>query len=127
MYPREVEDVLYAHPAVLEAAVIGLPDPRWGERVHAVVVLRPGPAAEGTPVGQPGDRAAGPLVDDLIAHCRASLTKYKCPTSVAFVDVLPKNATGKVLKKELRAAAGGQADTAAAGGQADTAAAGEVG
>ncbi|HVX23705.1 MAG TPA: long-chain-fatty-acid--CoA ligase [Acidimicrobiales bacterium] len=92
VYPREVEDVLYAHPAVLEAAVIGLPDPRWGERVHAVVVLRPGAAV---------DEAA------LIAHCRASLTGYKCPRSVAFVDDLPKNATGKVLKKELRQAAAG--------------------
>src|SRR6185437_989304 len=69
VYPREVEDVLFAHPAVLEAAVIGLPDPRWGERVHAVVVLQPGAAAAaagaagtaGVDPGAPGESATGPL------------------------------------------------------------------
>jgi acyl-CoA synthetase (AMP-forming)/AMP-acid ligase II len=69
--------------------VIGLPDERWGERVHAIVVARPGHPA--------------PSDEELIAHCRASLAAYKCPKTVDFADSLPKNATGKVLKRELRA------------------------
>ena len=89
VYPREVEDVLFEHPAVLEAAVIGVPDERWGERVHAVVCRRPGHEVDAAAV---------------IAHCRSRLAGYKCPRSVAFVDALPKNVTGKVLKRELRAA-----------------------
>ncbi len=88
VYPREVEDVLFAHPAVLDAAVIGVPDTRWGERVHAVIVLRPG---------------ADVSADELSAHVRARLAGYKVPKTVEFVDDLPKNVTGKVLKRELRA------------------------
>jgi acyl-CoA synthetase (AMP-forming)/AMP-acid ligase II len=88
VYPREIEDVLYAHEGVLEAAVIGLSDEEWGERVHAIVVPRPGAVV---------------TAEDLIAHCRLHLARYKCPKSVAFADALPKNATGKILKKELRA------------------------
>jgi acyl-CoA synthetase (AMP-forming)/AMP-acid ligase II len=88
VYPREVEDVLFSHPTVLEACVIGVPDDRWGERVHALVVGRPGAAA---------------TEDELIAFCRGVLAGYKCPKTVEFIDVLPKNATGKVLKRELRA------------------------
>ncbi|HEY1281404.1 MAG TPA: long-chain-fatty-acid--CoA ligase [Acidimicrobiales bacterium] len=90
VYPREVEDVLFAHPAVLEAGVIGVPDARWGERVHAVVVLRPDGSAS---------------AEELIAHCRDELAGYKCPKTVEFIAALPKNATGKVLKRELRARA----------------------
>jgi acyl-CoA synthetase (AMP-forming)/AMP-acid ligase II len=89
VYPREVEDVLFEHPDVLDAAVIGVPDERWGERVHAVVCLRPG-------------RSLGAAA--LQAFCRERLASYKCPRSVAFVEELPRNVTGKVLKRELRAA-----------------------
>jgi acyl-CoA synthetase (AMP-forming)/AMP-acid ligase II len=86
VYPREVEDVIYEHPGVLEAAVIGIPDERWGEAVHAIVV----------------PRGAGPSGDELLDHCRARLAGYKVPKSVEFVDALPRNVTGKVLKRELR-------------------------
>jgi len=86
---REVEQVLHAHPAVRDVAVIGLPDERWGEVVSAVVVVR-----------EPVD--AG----ELVAHCRARLAGFKCPRTVSFVDELPRNAAGKVLKHRLRAAAG---------------------
>lgn len=87
VYPREVEDVLYAHPGVLEAAVIGVPDERWGERVHAVVVKRPGHDVTD---------------NDLLVFARERLAGYKVPRSVEFADDLPKNATGKILKKDLR-------------------------
>lgn len=87
VYPREVEDLLYAHPAILEAAVIGVPDERWGERVHAVVVLRAGQTRN---------------AEALLAYLRERLAGYKLPRSVEFCDELPKNATGKILKKDLR-------------------------
>ncbi|WP_332670783.1 long-chain-fatty-acid--CoA ligase [Aromatoleum sp.] len=87
IYSKEVESVLYEHPAVLEAAVIGLPDEAWGEAVSAAVVLRPGMSA---------------TADELIAHCKASLAGYKKPRNVAFLDELPKNPSGKILKRELR-------------------------
>ena len=92
VYSAEVEDVLFAHPAVAEAAIIGVPDPKWGESVFAVVVLRPGTTATG---------------DDLIRHARSQLAKYKTPKGVAFVEALPRNAAGKVLKRELRERFGG--------------------
>jgi acyl-CoA synthetase (AMP-forming)/AMP-acid ligase II len=88
VYPREVEEVLYEHPAVIEAAVIGCPDPVWGEKVVAVVCARSGTDLSG---------------EELIAFCKARIASYKKPKHVAFVDVLPKNASGKVLKRELRA------------------------
>jgi acyl-CoA synthetase (AMP-forming)/AMP-acid ligase II len=92
VYSAEVEDVIYAHPDIAEAAVIGLPDPKWGEAVTAVVTLRPG--AHVTPAA-------------LIAHCRESLAGYKCPKSVQFVEVMPKSAAGKILKHLLRKTADG--------------------
>lgn len=89
VYPREVEDAVREHPDVADAAVIGVPDERWGERVHAVVV--PVPGAELDP-------------DALIEHCRRHLAGYKVPKTVEIIGDLPRNPTGKVLKKELRAA-----------------------
>jgi O-succinylbenzoate-CoA ligase len=86
IYPRKVEEVLYAHPAVREAAVIGVPDALWGEAVRAFVV----PA---------GELAEG----ELIAFCRTRLARYKCPKSVELRAELPKSPSGKVLKRELRA------------------------
>ena len=92
VFPREIEEVLYAHPAVAEAAVIGLPDPVLGEEITALVVLKPGAAAtEG----------------ELIAYCREHVAAYKYPRSVGFRESLPKTATGKILKRELRAALAG--------------------
>jgi fatty-acyl-CoA synthase len=85
----EVEDCLYQHVAVAEVAVIGVPDPRWGETVKALVVLRDGQQA---------------TEQDLIGHCRKHLAHFKCPTSVEIRDVLPRTATGKLQKFKLRAA-----------------------
>ena len=87
VYSREVEEVLYTHPAVSEAAVIGLPDPTWGENVTAVVVLRDGMTATDA---------------EIIAACRDRLAGYKKPKRVEFIDELPKNVSGKILKRELR-------------------------
>lgn len=87
VYPREVEDVLYGHPAVLEAAVFGVPDDKWGEAVKAAVSLK-----EGTSVTE----------GELIAFCGGHLAGYKKPKSVDFVDVLPKSAAGKILRRALR-------------------------
>jgi fatty-acyl-CoA synthase len=83
----EVEDCLYQHAAVAEAAVIGVPDKRWGETVMALVVLRAGSTASEA---------------DLIEHCRARLAHFKCPTSIEIRDVLPRTATGKLQKFKLR-------------------------
>jgi acyl-CoA synthetase (AMP-forming)/AMP-acid ligase II len=80
VYPREVEEVLFEHPAVLETAVVGAPDPKWGEKVVSVVCLLPGAEAS---------------EDELIAS-------YKKPKHVEFIEALPKNASGKVLTRELR-------------------------
>ncbi|MFC1415095.1 long-chain-fatty-acid--CoA ligase [Streptacidiphilus cavernicola] len=92
VYPREVEEVLYTHPAVAEAAVVGRPDERLGEEVVAVVALRPG---------------AGATAEELVGYCRERLAGYKYPREVRFLPELPKNATGKLLKRELRVAARG--------------------
>jgi long-chain acyl-CoA synthetase len=88
VYPREVEEVLYEHPAVAEAAVIGRPDPRLGEEVLAFVALKPGASAH---------------ENDLVDFAKERLAAYKYPREVRIVDELPKGATGKILKKELRA------------------------
>jgi fatty-acyl-CoA synthase len=87
VYPAEVENVLYRHPAVLQAAVVGVPDPRLGEVGHAFVQLRPGTAAE---------------ADELIAFVRERLAGYKVPRAVSFVDEFPTTANGKVQKFRLR-------------------------
>jgi fatty-acyl-CoA synthase len=90
VYPREVEEVLFEHPAVADAAVIGVPSERWGETVHGVVVLRSG--SETTE-------------DDLVEFCVGRLAGFKRPRTIAFVAELPRNPSGKVLKQELRASA----------------------
>jgi len=87
VYSKEVEDVVYAVAGVAEASVIGLPDPHWGENVVAVVVVAPG---------------ATVTEGDIVGACRASLAGYKKPKRVFFVDELPRNASGKILKRELR-------------------------
>jgi long-chain acyl-CoA synthetase len=89
IYPREVEEALLQHPAVREVAVIGEADPDWGESVVAVVALKAG-------------TQAGPA--DLDAFCQQQIARFKRPKRYVFVDDLPKNATGKVLKRELRTA-----------------------
>jgi long-chain acyl-CoA synthetase len=92
VYPAEVENALLAHPLVADAAVIGVPHEKWGETVKAVVVLTPG-ATDDTEA----------LAADILAATRERLAHFKCPTSIDFVDVLPRNPSGKVLKRELRA------------------------
>jgi long-chain acyl-CoA synthetase len=87
IYPAEVENVLNGHAAVKEVAVMGVPHEKWGETPRAVVVLRPG-------------MSASPA--ELIAFTRERLAHYKCPSSVVFTEVLPRNASGKLLKRELR-------------------------
>ncbi len=90
VYPREIEEVLYAHPAIAEAAVIGIPDERHGEEVVAMLALKPGQQA---------------TADEIIAYCKQHLAAYKYPRIVRFFDALPKGPTGKILKRALRAQA----------------------
>jgi acyl-CoA synthetase (AMP-forming)/AMP-acid ligase II len=87
IFPREIEEVLYAHPKILEASVIGLPDPRWGEKVHAVVALKEGQTM---------------TEQEVIDYTRGYIASFKKPKSVEFVDRLPRSAAGKVLKRVLR-------------------------
>ena len=88
VYCREVEAVLCEHPAVREAAVFGIPDPKWGELVMACVALKPGEVLS---------------ANDLTAYCRRSLANYKIPRRIDFSQTeLPKSGSGKILKKELR-------------------------
>jgi long-chain acyl-CoA synthetase len=85
VYPREIEEALHAHPAVVDCAVFGVPDDRLGEQLHAVVEVR-------TPV----------TPDDLREHCRAHLADFKVPATIELVDELPRQPNGKVLKRVLR-------------------------
>jgi acyl-CoA synthetase (AMP-forming)/AMP-acid ligase II len=87
VYPAEVEQALYEHSAVADVAVIGIPDERWGESVHAIIQLRAG---------------ADATSEELLAFCRERLAGYKCPRSVDFTELIPRNASGKILKKDLR-------------------------
>ncbi|KON68105.1 long-chain fatty acid--CoA ligase [Peribacillus butanolivorans] len=86
VYPREVEEVLYAHPEVIEAAAIGVPDPNQGEVVHCFVVKKNNALTE----------------EELLAYCLEHLAKYKVPTKIEFLDQLPKNTTGKILRRSLK-------------------------
>ena len=87
VYPKETEDVLYAHPAIKECAVVAAPDDRWGERVQAVVVLK-----------------AGQIVaeEEHIKHCKSKLAGYKCPKKIEFWDELPKTPIGKILRRDVK-------------------------
>ena len=87
IYPREIEEILFAHPAVAECAVTSVPDAYWGESVAAFVGLRPGAAV---------------TIDELTELCRARLSRYKVPKAFIFVETLPRNSMGKVLRRELK-------------------------
>jgi len=91
VYSKEVEDAIYTHPAVLECAVIGIPDDQWGEAVHAILVLKKG-YKKGVNVSE----------EEIIAHVKDQIAHYKAPKSVEFKHSLPKSAQGKILKKNLR-------------------------
>ena len=87
IYPREIEEAIIQHPAVREVAVIGIPDAEWGEAIKAVVALVPGGSA---------------TEEELIAFCKEQIASYKKPKSIDFIDELPKNNYGKIVKRELR-------------------------
>ena len=87
IYPAEVENALFGHPAVADVAVIGVPDDTWGEAVKAVVVRKLGAVV---------------TADELIAFARDRIAHYKAPRTVDFVEALPRTPTGKILKRELR-------------------------
>jgi acyl-CoA synthetase (AMP-forming)/AMP-acid ligase II len=87
VYPQEVENVLYEHPAVLEAAVVPAPDEKWGERIQAVVVLKEGRIA---------------TEEELISHCKNKISGYKCPKAIEIWDTIPKSPVGKILRKDVK-------------------------
>jgi acyl-CoA synthetase (AMP-forming)/AMP-acid ligase II len=94
VHPTETENALQEHPAVREVAVVGVPDPKWGEAVKAVVALEPGREVS---------------AEELIAFCKERIAGYKCPRSVDFVDELPKSTVGKILRREIRSRYSGDA------------------
>ncbi len=96
IYPKEVEEVLYSHPDILDAAVVGVPDPEWGESVKAYIVLKPGKQLTEAQV---------------IDFCKKNIASYKKPREVEFIDTLPRNASGKVLKTVLRSNSNQAANT----------------
>jgi long-chain acyl-CoA synthetase len=94
VYPREIEEVLYEHPAIAEAAVIGVPDPSLGEEIAAAIALKPGAAVS---------------ADDIREYVKARVAAYKYPRRIWIVDALPKGPTGKVLKREIKSQVGEEA------------------
>jgi fatty-acyl-CoA synthase len=88
VYPAEVENAIYGHPAVADVAVVGVPDEKWGEAVKACVVLREGASVD---------------ANEIIGWARERIAGYKCPKSVDFIPALPRNPSGKILRRELRA------------------------
>ena len=87
VYPAEVESAIYGHPDVADVAVIGVPDEKWGEAVKAIVVAKPG---------------TSPDPADIISFARQRIAGFKCPKSVDFIDALPRNPSGKILRRSLR-------------------------
>jgi acyl-CoA synthetase (AMP-forming)/AMP-acid ligase II len=87
IYPAEIEKVIAADSTVAEVAVVGLDDDEWGERVHAFIVARPGKTVD---------------PERVLARCRGALSGYKVPRGITLMDELPRNASGKILKKDLR-------------------------
>jgi fatty-acyl-CoA synthase len=87
VYPAEVENVLHQISAIAEAAILGIPDPQWGEVGMAIVAVKPGHSLNEA---------------EIHAHCAANLARFKCPRPIGFVDVLPRNATGKIHKPTVR-------------------------
>ena len=87
VYPAEVEDALYSHPDIADVAVVGVPDDKWGEAIKAFVVIKDG-----------ADLSA----DQIIEFARTRIAKFKCPKTVNFIDILPRNMSGKILRRELR-------------------------
>ncbi|MGB7407529.1 MAG: fatty acid--CoA ligase, partial [Pontixanthobacter sp.] len=88
VYPAQVESAIYGHPDIADIAVIGIPDEKWGEAVKAVVVRKSGSSL---------------TEDGLIAYAKQKIAGFKCPKSVDFIDALPRNPSGKILRRELRA------------------------
>jgi acyl-CoA synthetase (AMP-forming)/AMP-acid ligase II len=87
IYPAEVENAVFGHAAVADVAVIGVPDDKWGEAVKAIVVLKPGTTA---------------TAEEIITYTRSRIAGYKLPKTVDFIEILPRNPSGKVLRRELR-------------------------
>ena len=87
IYPAEVENAVFAHPDIADAAVIGVPDEKWGESVKAIVVTKPD---------------TNPSPEEIIAFTKERIAGYKCPKSIDFIEALPRNPSGKVLRKDLR-------------------------
>jgi acyl-CoA synthetase (AMP-forming)/AMP-acid ligase II len=87
IFPNDIEEILYRHPAVEMAAVVGAPDPKWGEIVVAVVKLKPGSSVEEA---------------ELLAHCKTFLSSFKVPKKIDFRDQMPMSSFGKILRREVR-------------------------